>query len=1538
MADNPNYKKAANFVDSLRVHSPSKFDQSMAAVVAGLFGTLSAITERNERHEVSVSGTDFILHLVGVAFDFTQLLAFPLSRLLGWEKFNSTVWLSNIFSNARNPFVFAERISTALGPITFAIVELSCFCFIGVLLTTMWSFSTGRFRSVRPLRILKATADFVVILQITFVERLGSIYLCGDKFPGRWSTTDVICDGVFHTMLILFTSALLFFFICFSLIVRVIRFESDYSSEVLEKRAHGRVEFIMVTLRCVLTLVFSVASIIHDNIILSVVLVAAIIYPYVYIRYLPELAPWRNKMHGCLSAAFSFSAFAAIFMKFADADSSGESLGLMYFMGLPGAILFGYLLVSSRLAAAGAEPGGPSAMPMHQPCDVELVARSQINMAASKVMVLAKKRANFGSSAAVRPANGVAAGRHGFAEALRATAAIISGARAVGESIRPTNHLENELAADLALRRAILVMQKGGRILFPESSLLDFMHINLIRSYPRTVEIVDYTPFLAGVYSDRRAYVDAMELQNHNKSSADLFDLDDDGVSDEEALRMFFKGEDANSTDWTAPDVRRPTSSDIILTLVNAGLTKPLFLDVRFLLILARTRVLAEIDEDRRKLRASESNSKRVRKLGTGERMTTIRRVQLIQLQSTIAAATLRAQCAEILVWGQMASGNAYATALHPALNDLSASVDEAKSGLLYLTALAPAASVTLLARGIFASDIMRDVSEGSAAITESMLAIQEEEDERLAGLSAHQQDDTLESSLSDVVNRAMARRDEMLAADDQGASAQLKLATIPDALKRRALYDRLEGTWLPSPGVALAGATLPKDAATAAATAAEASMANDAWLSLNERGKGREPFFAALRFALRSVFVVTVLVHTAAVVIVVFGALQMSTSSSQILVSSDRSVFVSHISNRVEQAQLMASGLLTPIESAGLTFNASIIGLYQDAITLTTMHKELWSAATASGGFFTALGGLAGEKEIYTDESIPIESMLTSNGSFASIDVNFVGLGAGILSFVSKARSLSTHAASRDPFTTLSRGTGMVDAYFITQNARGAMRVALNTATDLTGRRIAAHGHNTFITFVYATLCAIIVPILLFFVTVGPRALRAQWIIEGSLAALAALPLSASTTQRGLVAERLNLLQVTLGQGDAFLATLKDLKLDYKPLSALLLLGDEQVATVNASIRGTNRVRCRVICRFLFPVVLLICLISISSLYAFVSLDNVRKSVGLVHVFAAVRGLLPLAPDTARRSIVAGLAPGTTPHFARGLAAACNQGALNSAYTDVQHHVDSVLIALQYAMEGPSSVSTWPGSAWWPAPDPKASLARLSETQNSRLLSLMQTDVCMFLKTWEKDGLLTDALGGSTFSLSLGMPNIDCLGTSNGMGGTVSTGAMQGLGGNGLPGAIWSLTEISRDLVGGRIALLKSGKNESVIDHKGRLIQAPALDTRNASWPCAPPVLQYPSLAWRVFAGRYQLIDPAVRAAIRASIKILKTQTEEFTFYMVLVAIIFGLSAIAAYWYAKSALSELDLRAKTARRLLLMIPSEYLVNELVMEGIARDS
>jgi trimeric autotransporter adhesin len=690
--------------DAAAAAAPTQLDRVIAQVRAGLTGLLFAISKQTSEEE---GPPRIALTLFGIMYDFVQVLQFPLSSQLGWSNVANLAWLSAVFS-FRNPFVVAGVLARALQPAVFGAIFLALLVFIGCAVYAIHGFATGTFRSVRPVQILRATASLVVPLQITIVERLATVFVCGDQIPGFWTSTDLACTSSFLLVLRVSTVLLLASFLAFSVVVTAVFLDRSYASRSPEARVLGRVEVVMVLMRAVVTLISAATS---TGVPLSFLLVANMAFGFAwtwaYIRLLPDYAPWRNALFASLGCILIWSAICSIpAFLLSSTDPLRMSLGLIYLVGVPGMALTGMIIVRFRAAAytaAGSSATAASGI-LRTPYDVELCARHVLLASgveaeeAEHGATPGRKRSKRG--AAVSAAKSASSPPSDKSKASRGTRAPVS-AVAVnadyeddsddGEDAKSMGGAEGDSVAETALRKAALVFQRGSLQLFPGSALMDLLHANFIASYPKALDVVDYNGFLREVRRNTVAQPITVLADEEAARESESVAAGAGALSAAASSAALIAISSAKGGGLTAENVR--------LALLEAGISKQPALDVQFLLVQSKQ----VLDEELESALASLQHKRAPKRLGVVETL------MLERLLGQLGRATLRAQIAEASLWSEASEDTPSASVMLESVAQLNSAVALAEDAAQQLRKLAPNNVEFLQAHGTFLAQVKRD-------------------------------------------------------------------------------------------------------------------------------------------------------------------------------------------------------------------------------------------------------------------------------------------------------------------------------------------------------------------------------------------------------------------------------------------------------------------------------------------------------------------------------------------------------------------------------------------------------------------------------------------------------------------------------------------------------------------------------------------------------------------------------------------------------------------------------------------------------------
>ena len=128
------------------------FDRFLSSFQVGLFGVFFVATKRPEKEKPHL-----LFFWLRTVFEFSQLLVFPFSPLLGWGEVSSMTWLLYIISFS-NPLRVLARNFGFLSPYIFLCIEVALAFFVGCLAYCVTAFAKGDFSAIWPLKVLRATA------------------------------------------------------------------------------------------------------------------------------------------------------------------------------------------------------------------------------------------------------------------------------------------------------------------------------------------------------------------------------------------------------------------------------------------------------------------------------------------------------------------------------------------------------------------------------------------------------------------------------------------------------------------------------------------------------------------------------------------------------------------------------------------------------------------------------------------------------------------------------------------------------------------------------------------------------------------------------------------------------------------------------------------------------------------------------------------------------------------------------------------------------------------------------------------------------------------------------------------------------------------------------------------------------------------------------------------------------------------------------------------------------------------------------------
>ncbi len=1385
--------------------------------------------------------------------------------LLGWGKLPALGWLLSAM-RFRNPFELALQLSTALTPAVTAFIWLLLASFVVCVGLTVRGFATGKFDSVLPLRIVRATANYVVVLQITIVERMARVFTCGTITPGVWSTTTISCSGSAYALMSAVTVVVVALFLAFSTVVAAVSFNRDYRAEatVYSRRAIGRVEAVMMVLRTALTLLFTNSASVSVSLLLVSSTASGLLFATLYLRFLPELAAWRNKLMCCLGAAFFFTSLcsiAATLLPEETSDSWRPLLAVVFYVGLPGSVALAYIAVSARLTAAAADPATPRALALAYPTDVEVVARAQV---AAALADAAPPR--------VAPA--------------------ASGAAAAGAE-----------QLDIALMRAVGVLQRGSEKLFPGSALMDCLHANFLRGYPRAAEVVDYAPFLRELRATRakalRGGLRRLRGAVGGSGGSEGAKL----LSEEESAAAFFAAP-------APPPAPFPPAIEVELALLNAGLTKSSSVDVRFLLSQARAAAATEEFEALERAAATLRGQHRWERV----RLTAVQEVQKQQLVGEASVSTLRAMAAQLRLWATAVTadggGGGSAAALGPLyarLAELSHANRGALGALAYLHALAPGSSAALMAQGSYLLGVVGDARGAAAAFSRGERALAEEEkavaggDKPGAGAGAAETAEAGVVLLSAAQQRAFART-ERFHGGGSGDGDRIVGNALPN------LADMLSGALraLPAGGGAAAAARTPPLLATRVGSPFPTGGAKAA----------REPFYGPLRLRARCVLALAVALYSVAVGVTQYYAAQTLQSAREVLASGDRHVLMARMARLAFRGAAAAAGALRPAPGGGdaFTFNTTLAGLAFDAEALKSAHRPLFASARASP--------LPAEVALFTAmDAVPLVALAGGGGTVAYTS----SFGDAVMTFAASAAPLAPLGALPAPVgANFSLSGAPEGAFFLVANMDGALGTAAARATALAGARLAAQRAAAMSAEAWTVFAVMVAPALAGAALLLAPLLGAWQAVGRALAALRAAPPVVVEGPREHSRRCFKALLNAALDDDRHLARLLTEQAGIPPAGAEEVVasanggdggcgggsGGKEVGRaavgVGAGAAGGARAwaagalaaaapRATLLARFFAPLALLLLYAGGCLAYSRAQLVAAERAGEAVAVLAALRSTVLPPTAAAQAALTNGLSRGlwrSPPPANVNLEPppACNVSALLTAA--------AVAAAAARGVDAALDAASAVGAAF---PDPA-------------LQALLLGGACDAVAGRADVG--GDAMRGGW---NLGLLPLDC---SGGVApGAPTTGAFFGRAGNGLIGAARAHASALVELLQRRAMAVAAGSGAApesasfMLGGSAAAVVAPEAPAGGGAWPCAPPLLEQPGRAWQADAALHQLVEPAARAALATALEWHAGALAALQVMQSVSAAVMPLIAAALYYLLLlPAINELDSLQKLAK------------------------
>jgi len=1407
-----NKNEVRGYINFLKGTRKTAFDKFVVSLKTGLQGTLSAMAREGKKEGQGVPS--FPAHLFGVFYDFCQFYSYALYPLLGWGKNPAFQWLLAGLS-FRNPFTALVSLNLSLGPAVVAIVWalMAIFVFCGV--STIHGFATGKFNSVVPLKVLRFTGSYIVVLQITLVERMASVFPCGTVTADFWQNTSLRCTDFPYQVIRLLTAFLLLAFLLFSLVVSAVTFNRRYNdmSGCYDRHSLGRVELVMIALRAILALVFSNAKDTPVGVLLGFTLTAGGLFFYLYTRFLPDIDPWRNKLQACLGAAFFYTSLLSLPAVILSPEYS-PLVAMAYFIGLPGAVAATFALVSSRLSRAELDPTSPHAFFPKYPTDVEVMARSQMN-------------------------------------------ALFKNTRAPRVSPVAPNILAPSLEAqasdpmDLALTRASFILMRGNRDLFPSSSLMDCLHANFIKGYPRVTQIVDYAIFLREVHADceRRGvgrlrkrgdtnpdYVTNIAVSgiSGHPGEVEMGAQKKPSATEEESAEDFFSS-------CPPPTEPFPSARKVIFTLLNAGLTKDAAVDVRILLVQALQELEHEGVEEIMKGGGKEEGHRILKP-------TPLQVVQVEKLSREAASNTVKTMVRMGNLWNLVLASNGVKShtkdLLMSSLRELSYSNRDAVNAINYLSSISPHSHAMLCAKGCYSVGVLGDLIGGSFLFTEAGLEVRGFEVIRVGGLGELHSSPYKAGRFSFA--RSHNRAESYGLEDSDGQSSQLSEGV--DLLK--ALSSALHGV----------SHYKSSENASSSVPLKHISGSNKSVAFGGGAKHTREAFYSPLRLRARLILSVPVLLYAAAIGVTQWLGFLFAESSREILSSGDRHVLMERLVRRVVVAARLSSGLVRPSSAAvgGLTFNSSLRGLASDAEALGVLHRGLFSTVRDRG--------TPEEGALYTSQSAISMVALEEGVGDGVFPYSFsASFDAAVIQFAGAAASLATLGPLSSNFSLWGSPTA---AFFLVQNG-GLFNVSSRLATELVGERARKEGITVhFWARIFLFLCLFVplgVAVGFLLVPTYLVVMQVEGLLEGLVSGASKEGSALGDSERAFFRARSHLSHIK----QTFVAFGRAIEGDVRLFHSLLRIGaglsGKETNQVIVWARPTENVErdfmedsedgtsgfkkfprpppfctacfsLSLTLRVLFPLFILLCYNTGLLWFSMGELERASKASSLASTLASIRGSLISPANSALITLTDGLT--SSLRFSpSNYTPSCNTSSLASAEDLATTAVRSLEQSLNAALS--------------------PSLALNAPT----LTSILLTSACNFVSIWGGSGRVRAWAGAD--DAALGLPILDC--TGGVPAGAPSSGVFFGYGYDGVVGLLRTHAQSVPAMLRKRNLLLKIGGLESAsFLLTGNIsVYPPSTDSRGLPWPCPPPLLDQPSLAWRLDASLHQLVEPALRGAV---------------------------------------------------------------------------
>jgi len=247
----------------------------------GLFGALFIMSKKISSRPWQVGANTIIM--------FLQMLAFVFTTPPMTNNFKDTIAPVRFVVGLFNPQRWLPFLTSTFYVVLWFMAVAWVVTFLALMVWSMYSFVHNNFAVVFPLRILRVMGQLSAgILFMPLVTLLMGTFQCGSPADGTWSVGGYTCGSptflAMQGVAVVLSIALYFLCSMFALVF----YDSNPLSPMLEAKAHGRAEFVFLSLQVVLVLTLNVFEyLINQWIMIAVMIGAGVVWAGSILFFMP---------------------------------------------------------------------------------------------------------------------------------------------------------------------------------------------------------------------------------------------------------------------------------------------------------------------------------------------------------------------------------------------------------------------------------------------------------------------------------------------------------------------------------------------------------------------------------------------------------------------------------------------------------------------------------------------------------------------------------------------------------------------------------------------------------------------------------------------------------------------------------------------------------------------------------------------------------------------------------------------------------------------------------------------------------------------------------------------------------------------------------------------------------------------------------------------------------------------------------------------------------------------------------------------------